>query len=241
MLSVNPSQKELRHLAELASGKKIQNIRELTKPELEKYNALFRNYVIQVMDEYAKAFNRGIKSDNLHYFAKIEQIREYKGYEKEVKTKNAKVGEKKLGLQTHAHIIVSRMDKEQKMSLSPRSRSRGHSKNHKLNGKSVQVGFDNVSFKVNSEERFDKMFHYSRELKEKSAYDILYNNAFKVLGIKHNINMTKNAINENALEFFTKHLGEKAVQTVMNSNPYLKVAYKAIKSAKRVLDMGINI
>ncbi|NLT49436.1 MAG: mobilization protein [Ignavibacteria bacterium] len=241
MISVNPSERELKYMAELATGRKIEHISQMTKVELERYNSLFKDYVNKVMDEYANSFNRGITKDNLHYFAKIEQQRKYKGFEREVKENLVKSGDLKPGLQTHAHVVVSRMDVEQKISLSPHSKSRGHSKNHKLNGKSVQQGFDNVAFKVNSEKVFDKTFGYSRQIQEKAAYRMLQNNAYKVLGFRKDVNMGKAIINQRALEFFTRQLGEKTVSALMNANPYLKAAYKAVRLAKQGIDIILKI
>lgn len=256
MVTVNPSQRELKHLATLATGRDIENISQMSKVELDKYNTYFKAYVNKVMDEYARSFNKNITKDNLHYFAKVEQTRTYKGYDKDIKEGRVKQyygkddievrnglaeaghPRRKEGLQTHSHVIVSRMDKEQKMSLSPKATSRGHSKNHKLNGRSVGVGFDNMNFKVNSEKVFDKTFHYSREYKDKTAYHMLKNNAFKVLGLKKNMSMGKAVINQKALEFFTRQLGHKTVSMVMNANPYLKVAYKAVKLVQRGIDIG---
>lgn len=279
MLTVNPSQRELKHLAKAATGRDIVDTSQMTKAELERFNSLFKDYVNKVMDEYAKSFNRGITKENLHYFAKVEQCRYWDGidskYSREINElkknglsfsqimekpeyKNAKYQYRanfknfyengtvktnglKPELQTHAHVIVSRMDKEQKMSLSPLSKSRGHSKNHKLNGKSVQVGFDNVAFKVNCEAVFDRSLGYNRDVTEKAAYKMLKNNAYKVLGIKKDINTGKAIISQKAVEYFTRQLGEKTVSAVLNAQPYLKVAYKAIKLAKKGIELAIKL
>lgn len=279
MITVNPSQRELKHLAELATGRKIDNISQMTKAELERYNSLFKDYVNKVMDEYAKSFNRDITKENLHYFAKVEQKRHWDGVEAKYSKivnklkdeglslsqirehkdlKNARNHHKanfkyfyengivkskspKPELQTHAHVVVSRMDREQKMSLSPHAKSRGHSKNHQLNGKQVQVGFDNVQFKVNAEKVFDKKYGYNRDIKEKAAYRMLQNNAFKVLGLKKDVNTGRAIINQKAVEYFTRQLGEKTVSAVLNAQPYLKVAYKAVKLAKKGIEIAIKI
>jgi hypothetical protein len=165
MISINPSPKELKHMAKQATGREISGVWEMSATEKERYNTLFKEYVNKEMDVYAKNFNRDITKDNLVYYGKIEQERTFKGTDKEVKLDMAKSGAKKPGLQTHAHVIVSRMDKDMKMSLSPLANSRG-SKNHQLNGKSVQVGFNRDTFKEQSEKEFDKHYRYQREKSE---------------------------------------------------------------------------
>jgi hypothetical protein len=79
MLSVNPSEKELKHLAKLASGKDITHISQLADKELEKYNDLLKDYTRAIMDEYAKNFNRGLTGNDLVYFGKVEQQRYWNG------------------------------------------------------------------------------------------------------------------------------------------------------------------
>ncbi|NJO93088.1 MAG: hypothetical protein HC831_32105 [Chloroflexia bacterium] len=142
MLTINPSERELKHLAKIATkGREVSDVSQLSKEEYERYNNILREYTREVMDEYAKNFNRGLSGNDLVYFAKIEQERHYKGTDNEVKEGLADSGQKKEGMQTHVHIIVSRKDVSQKVSLSPHANSRGSNK-HQLNGKSVMVGFD---------------------------------------------------------------------------------------------------
>jgi diadenosine tetraphosphate (Ap4A) HIT family hydrolase len=79
-------------------------------------------------------------------------------------------GDKKPGLQTHVHIVVSRMDGNMKTSISPLANSRGKGNPHILNGKEVKVGFDRVQFKQDTETLFDTQFGYQREYKEYFSY-----------------------------------------------------------------------
>lgn len=73
-------------------------------------------------------------------------------------------GNKKDGLNTHVHVVVSRKDQSQRLSLSPLSNSRG-SKNV-LNGRKVQIGFERTRFVENSEKLFDTHFGYNRSVEE---------------------------------------------------------------------------
>ena len=270
MLSINPSEKELKHLAYLASGRQVSQISEMVPTELARYNGLFKDYVNKVMDQYAISFSRGITRDNLHYFAKVEQERKYKGVDKEVREGLAKTGELKKGLQTHAHVIVSRMDTQQKTSLSPHSKSRGHSDNHKLNGKSIQQGFDHVGFKTGCENLFDRTFGYYRNKSEgvyknifnknpniRQAYDVLYTTE-SVLnprkGLQNLVSITSEKGNALNTSMQVSRVGQTILQPkniagsiigkVASANPVSAVAHKTlkvVKAVKRIIDNGIDV
>ena len=219
MLTVNPSQDELAHIA--------------NDP------AKLKDYTRDVMDQYAKDMNRMVNDrpltgDDLVYFAKLEKNRIYKQEDRtplkevfkaaangELKKQNFSTeksfsgnttqdafkhnseirkqitalkvnesipqnqrdkqidklsrgylrnsegrvilpGNKRDGLQTHVHVIVSRKDQSQSVSMSPLANSRG-SKN-KLNGKEVKIGFHREKFVDKAETIFDKKFGYERTL-----------------------------------------------------------------------------
>jgi hypothetical protein len=86
----------------------------------------------------------------------------------EVKEGLYKAGEKKEGLQTHVHIVVSRMDQSKKIRLSPMA----NAKNSKdiLNGKEVQIGFDRMKFVQSCEKSFDTNFDYKRSQQHKFSH-----------------------------------------------------------------------
>lgn len=171
---ISPSEKEQKHIIESITSKDINSIEDLKKEELNKYELQLKEYTIKAMDEYAKNFKReGLKDGSqLVYFGKIEHIRKHKGKDNEVLNGNKKSGEKKEGLNTHIHLIVSRKDNEQKYKLSPLAKEKGHSNKSKLNGKVVQRGFDRNLFRIKSEKVFDNKFKYKRELDDKIEYKI---------------------------------------------------------------------
>jgi len=164
-LTLNFSDKELKHLAEKVSGKRIKNVNELSTQDYIKYNQLIQNYTKQAMKNYADNFNKNLSNKDIVWHAKIEHKRRYKGYEKEVEKGLAKSGELKQGLNSHVHITVSRMHKDYRISLSPLATAR-NSKNS-LKNKKVQVGFDRSNWKQLNEDSFDKMFSYRRDIKDK--------------------------------------------------------------------------
>jgi hypothetical protein len=195
-MSISFSQKELQHI-------------KSTIQDPEQQKAAIQGYIRNVMNEYAKQFNRTIdgrqlEGKDLVYFAKIEYSRRYhpeardpelkKAYkhnyllkaeiaEHKVNNNHSKVnqlealyikdfggniilpGNNKAGDNTHVHIIASRRDKSQTISLSPMSNSRG-SKN-KLNGKDVTIGFNRDQFAEKIENTFDKHFQFDRKHREK--------------------------------------------------------------------------
>lgn len=67
----------------------------------------------------------------------------------------------KAGDNWHVHVAVSRRDITNSINLSPNANGRG-SKKHRLNGKSVRVGFNRETFKINCEHIFDRQFAHTR-------------------------------------------------------------------------------
>lgn len=154
LINISPSQKELNHLF-------AENNREQVKE-------LLKGYAVLVMDEYAHNFNRpNIKDSNdLIWFAKLENHRYYSYDDKEVKQGLKKRGERKPGEQMHIQIIVSRKDASNTVKLSPMNNSRGRNVEH-----SKKMGeFDRVAFKQCGEHIFDQHFKFDRDLHDTMAY-----------------------------------------------------------------------
>lgn len=68
----------------------------------------------------------------------------------------------KNGVNYHVHVIVSRRDKEQKVSLSPLAKARSNNE-HKINGRTCKIGFNRDVFAQKIEVAFDKEFDYDRQ------------------------------------------------------------------------------
>ena len=82
-----------------------------------------KNYANKVMEEYAKHFNRGIDSNDVVWYAKLEHYRQEKGFKKKTKNKQSttpgrKSGDFKPGDNRHIHILVRRKTEKNK-SISP--------------------------------------------------------------------------------------------------------------------------
>ena len=73
-------------------------------------------------------------------------------------------GMSKDGNQSHIHIIVSRKDASNSVSLSPGSKHKASEV--EMHGKKVKRGFDRDAFFVKAEKTFDKTFGYKRNFAE---------------------------------------------------------------------------
>lgn len=84
-------------------------------------------------------------------------------------------GMPKPGNQSHIHIIVSRKDASNLVSLSPGSKYKASEV--EMHGKKVKRGFDRDSFFTKAEKTFDKTFGYKRNFAEtyKSRKDFIKN------------------------------------------------------------------
>lgn len=109
---------------------------------------VFKDYINrEVMRLYADGFRKGLGADDLLYFAKIHHTRD-----------------EKEGEQMHAHVIVSRKDKSNRIKLSPQTNHRGNSKG------AVRSGFDRMIFFKEVERAFDRCFKFDREIKDSFEY-----------------------------------------------------------------------
>lgn len=160
LVNISPSQKEIAFLKERFGEQGAED--------------KLKEYAVAVMDAYAKNFKRsGIESSkDLLWYAKLERNRYYSHNDSEVKNGTAKVGEPKEGEQMHIQVIVSRMDKTNKIKLSPMNNSRGKNEKH-----SAKIGqFNRVAFKNSGEQIFDKLFGFDRLLKESVNYALTMKN-----------------------------------------------------------------
>ena len=135
MISINPSPREQRHIAQKITRRNVTDLSQMTSDEKARFNQELQNYSRQVMDEYAKGFNKGLSGDDILYFGKVEHERKYNRFSHEVKNGERKAGEIKEGFQSHVHIIVSRKDMTNKIRLSPFANHRNA--RNTLNGKQV--------------------------------------------------------------------------------------------------------
>lgn len=221
-LSYSPSAKEVKHLVKMFTGKEVNELSELTKEERQVVFDEFREYVRDCMDVYARNFNREreISGKDLVYFGRVEEFRYYTGEDEEVKLGLKKQGDKKPGINLHAHIIVSRMDATQTISLSPLSSSRGNT--NLLKGKEVKNGFNMMQWQAECFQLFSSKYRYihtyeERFFEHKSGYKEVSNHLSYSL---------KNKIMQEAMEGL-----EEERKAIMMANRVVS----AFKSPKRVV------
>ena len=109
-------------------------------------------YTRAVMENYAKNFTlkdgRQLQSKDLVWSAIVHKTRRFKHDDDEVKQGKNQRGERKEGLQTHIHIIVSTRDQAQKITLNP-------------TGKKER--FNIVDWQKMNAEQFSNQFNYTRQ------------------------------------------------------------------------------
>lgn len=141
-------------------------------------------------------------------------------------------GMNKAGNQSHIHIIVSRKDASNRVSLSPGSKYKAS--NVMIDGKLVKRGFDRDTFFSKAEKTFDNTFGYKRNYAEsyhaKKAY-IKNPNAYfsTLLGLP---------THEKAVAF--KILGKAGVPIASIPTNQVHLALKTIRTLKRGIDIAIK-
>ena len=141
-------------------------------------------------------------------------------------------GMKKEGNQSHIHIIVSRKDASNSVSLSPGSKYKASEVT--MNGKLVKRGFDRDAFFTKAESTFDKTFGYKRNYAEsyKSKKDFIKNPKLyftTLLGLP---------ANEKAIAF--KMLAKSGVPIASIPTNQVQLALKTIRYLKRGIDVAIK-
>ncbi|GAB3226942.1 DUF5712 family protein [Spirosoma arcticum] len=154
-----PSQAELAHI-----GSDPQKLQAFTRA---------------TMEQYAANFGKGIESNDLVWFAKIEHNRSFDHTDRAVQLGEQQKGIAKTGDQTHIHVIVSRTEnlrayaEGKKNELHERKNPYHLSPltNHKATTKGVVLGgFERNSFSQRVEQSFDQGFGYERGLIESFRY-----------------------------------------------------------------------
>ena len=177
---------------------------------------------------------------------KVEQG-QYEGNIKKIKSQIAKLeteaphqqdgkrivqGMKKDGNQSHIHIIVSRKDMSNSVSLSPGSKHKASEV--EMHGKMVKRGFDRDSFFEKAEKTFDKTFGYKRNYAEsyKSKKDFIKNPKLyftTLLGLP---------ASEKAVAF--KMLAKSGVPIMSIPTNQVQVALKTLRYLKRGVEVAIK-
>ena len=125
-----------------------KELRAMGSTEKEQAEAMKR-YIREVfIPEYAKNFNKELSASDIKFYGKIHFNRSRSDNE----------------LNMHCHLIVSRKDQSNKKKLSPLTNHK-NTKNGVIKG-----GFDRVNLFQQTEQGFDKLFNYNRQLSEAFEY-----------------------------------------------------------------------
>ena len=142
-------------------------------------------------------------------------------------------GMKKDGNQSHIHIIVSRKDASNSVSLSPGSKHKASEV--KMHGKIVKRGFDRDAFFTKAENTFDKTFAYKRNYAEsyKSKKNFIKNPKF------YFTTLMKLPANEKAMAF--KMINKSGVPLPPNIPlSQAQIALRVFKRLRRGAEIAIK-
>lgn len=205
-LIISPSENELKH---------IQNNEQLLK-----------DYTRQVMELYARNFNLkdGLKlqSEDLVWYATIHHEREYRGTDKEVLAGKALVGEKRPGLQTHVHVIVSARDRKQKVTLNPGGR---------------RSRFNLIYWQRAAGQQFEKQFNYIALENEKLK--VRERDSSRDMGRAKRIEERIELLNLHLPK--TKRLEAERVKQIAVKREYDKTFYRSLKHLENKAALGLPL
>jgi len=193
-------------------------------------NQPYATKILQLKRDIRKIENGKLEGNISKLKKKINQLEQEAPYQQN--EKRIVQGMKKDGNQSHIHIIVSRKDASNSVSLSPGSKYKASEV--VMNGKNVKRGFHRDSFFANAEKTFDKQFGYKRNYAEtyQAKKDFIKNPKlyFSVLmGLP---------TNEKAAAF--KILGKSGVPMMNIPTNKAQLAIKAFKRLKKGVDIAIK-
>lgn len=210
---------------------KIEHQRKFKGTDFQvKENQPYATKILQIKQDIRSIENGKLEGDISKLKQKICQLEKEAPHQKN--GKRIVQGMKKEGDQSHIHIIVSRKDTSNSVSLSPGSKYK--TSEVVMNGKNVKRGFDRDSFFANAEKTFDKQFGYKRNYAEtyQAKKDFIKNPKlyFSVLmGLP---------TTEKAAAF--KILGKSGVPMMNIPTNKAQLAIKAIKRLKKGVDIAIK-
>lgn len=200
-LVISPSSEELSHI----------------KDNSEK----LKEYTRQVMDNYARHFKlkngKELEGKDLVWYGIVHKTRKYHWNDKGVRDGDVRRGDQKSGIQTHVHIVVSTRDKEQKVTLNP---------------KTSRARFNIIEFQRSSAELFQKQFKYEKQThyhKDKPRKERTHIDQIRYFERRINHLTEKYDLNETTVT----NLRNKSLET-----GYSKEFYQALKEYTKRLDRG---
>jgi len=210
---------------------KIEHQRKFKGTDFQvKENQPYATKILQLKQDIRRIETGKMDGDILKLKHKINQLEREAPHRQN--GKRIVQGMKKEGNQSHIHIIVSRKDASNSVSLSPGSKYKASEV--VMNGKNVKRGFDRDTFFAKAEKTFDKQFGYKRNYAEtyQAKKDFIKNpkRYFSVLmGLP---------ANEKATAF--KILSKSGVPIINIPTNKAQLAIKAFKRLKRGVDVALK-
>ncbi len=195
-----------------------------------KENQPFATKILQLKTDIRKIEQGQLEGNIKKLKAKINKLESEAPHQQN--GKRIVQGMKKEGNQSHIHIIVSRKDASNSVSLSPGSKHKASEV--EMHGKIVKRGFDRDAFFTKAESTFDKTFGYKRNYAEsyKSKKDFIKNPKLyftTLLGLP---------ANEKAVAF--KILAKSGVPIASIPTNQVQLALKTIRTLKRGVDVAVK-
>lgn len=218
----------------------IDDIKYFAKVEHKRYfkgtdkqvqqNQRIATQILKFKHQLRAAQKKGMEKKSKQIIAQITRLE--KLAPQQLNGQRIKNRMEKPGLQTHIHIIVSRKDASNSVSLSPGSKYKAS--DVKFQGKLVKRGFDRDQFFESAEKVFDKKFSFNRSFVERyGSRKMLHTNRgmyYKaILGLPQN---------ERALAM--KALAKMGARVPHIPTTGAQVALKAIKLFKKGVSVAIR-
>ncbi|NRR93113.1 mobilization protein [Winogradskyella undariae] len=193
-------------------------------------NQPFATKILQLKQDIRKIEQGQLEGDTKQMKSDILKLEAEAPYQQN--GKRIVQGMKKAGNQSHIHIIVSRKDTSNSVSLSPGSKYKASEV--MMNGKLVKRGFDRDAFFTKAEGTFDKTFGYKRNYvaSYKSKKDFIKNPKLyftTLLGLP---------VSEKAVAF--KMLSKSGVPMASIPTSQVQLALKTIRYLKRGVEVAIK-
>ncbi|WP_179021811.1 MobB family relaxase [Winogradskyella forsetii] len=195
-----------------------------------KENQPFATKILQLKQDIRKIENGKLEGDIKKMKTQISKLEAEAPHQQN--GKRIVQGMKKEGNQSHVHIIVSRKDASNSVSLSPGSKYKASEV--EMHGKILKRGFNRDAFFTNAETSFDKTFAYKRNYAEsyKSKKDFIKNPKLyftTLLGLP---------ASEKAVVF--KILAKSGVPMASIPTSQVQVALKTLRYLKRGVEVAIK-
>lgn len=193
-LLISPSQEELKHI-----GNSHLKLEDFARECMVNYAS---NYKIK---------GKTLVESDLLWYGTIHNDRTYKGNDEKVVSGEKRQGEKKDGLNTHIHIIVSARDVSQKIVLNPQTKSTKR--------------FSQVNWAEANAERFQKMFDFEKGV-TKFKKDDLYK---RIRRCEYIVNDLKNK------GYINKDQAQR-IDNISREKGYSREFYNELNRSKRNAD-----